>query len=433
MKIACVNVVRWSLASWRRRLYIDARRAACVVMGLIFLLVSQSRSVWSAPPTRTATELVALADVDGVKKDEKAAPQRDPLFEGSMWDPSGIADFDLIERSGKKVTRADLLGKPWVVCFIFTRCVTSCPRITEQMRQLQQKLKGVDVRLVTITVDPEFDTPEVLKKHAELYGADKDKWLFLSGDQAVIYRLIIETFKMPVQQETGERRKPGYEVAHSNNILLVDAKGRVLRKYLGTEESEVAALARDLKSESENPGSVKPQKFAITMQAPREDEDKAAGSNAKPIADEGPPWIRKLPAVNASLNGLALLLLLCGFAAVRKGVIHVHKRFMLSAFVVSTTFLACYVLYHVYAGSKPFTGTGPLRTVYFAILISHIVLAIGVAVLAPMTIFLGLSGRISTHRALARVTFPIWLYVSVTGVIIYLMLYQLAPLQIAAS
>jgi protein SCO1/2/putative membrane protein len=139
-----------------------------------------------------------------------------------------------------------------------------------------------------------------------------------------------------------------------------------------------------------------------------------------------PEWVSWLPTVNASLNGLATVLLIVGHRLIYRKRIEAHKRVMLSAFGVSVIFLASYVTYHAYAGSKPFTGTGLARPVYFTILISHIVLAALVPLLAAVTIHRGLTGQWDKHRRIARVTYPIWLYVSVTGVIIYLMLYHWA-------
>lgn len=137
-----------------------------------------------------------------------------------------------------------------------------------------------------------------------------------------------------------------------------------------------------------------------------------------------PEWVSSLPAVNATLNGLSTLLLLAGLALIRHGKVHAHKRVMLFAFGVSMAFLCSYLIYHGYAGSKPFEGKGLMRAVYFAILINHVILAATVPFLASITIYLGLKQRWEKHRRIAKVTFPIWLYVSVTGVIIYLMLYQ---------
>ena len=139
-----------------------------------------------------------------------------------------------------------------------------------------------------------------------------------------------------------------------------------------------------------------------------------------------PSWVSWLPAVNASLNGLATVLLVSGLVLIRFNRKEAHKRVMLSAFGVSVVFLICYLVYHAYAGSKPFPGSGMMRPFYFSILISHILLAAAVPVLALITIYRGLKGQWDKHRRIARVTFPIWLYVSVTGVMIYWMLYHWA-------
>lgn len=135
--------------------------------------------------------------------------------------------------------------------------------------------------------------------------------------------------------------------------------------------------------------------------------------------------IASLPAVNATLNGIAFVLLVYGYVCIRRGNMAAHRAAMLSAFATSVLFLICYVVYHANAGSRPFTGQGPIRTVYFAILISHIILAALVPPLALVTLVRGLKSRFDRHVAIARWTFPIWVYVSVTGIVVYLMLYQL--------
>jgi len=134
-----------------------------------------------------------------------------------------------------------------------------------------------------------------------------------------------------------------------------------------------------------------------------------------------------LPAVNATLNGISAVLLVIGYALIRRRRIEPHRRVMIAAFATSTLFLICYVIYHANVGSKPFTGQGTVRRVYFVILITHIVLAAFVPPLALVTLVRGLRARYDTHARLARWTLPIWLYVSVTGVIVYVMLYQLYP------
>ncbi len=135
--------------------------------------------------------------------------------------------------------------------------------------------------------------------------------------------------------------------------------------------------------------------------------------------------VRDLPAVNASLNGLATCLLLYGYWLIRRGDRARHRIVMLSAFGVSIVFLICYLVYHAEVGSVPYQGTGWMRTLYFSILIPHVILAATVPVLAGLTLWRAFQERFDKHRRIARITFPIWLYVSVTGVLVYLMLYVL--------
>jgi len=132
-----------------------------------------------------------------------------------------------------------------------------------------------------------------------------------------------------------------------------------------------------------------------------------------------------LPAVNATLNATSGVLLTTGYLLIKRRHINAHRNCMLMAFASSTLFLVSYVTYHAHAGSHPFGGQGAVRLVYFSILISHILLAIVILPMAIVTLTRGLGGQYARHVRIARRTFPIWMYVSVTGVIVYLMLYQL--------
>ena len=134
--------------------------------------------------------------------------------------------------------------------------------------------------------------------------------------------------------------------------------------------------------------------------------------------------VSDLPALNASLNGVAALFLLAGYVLIKRRQIRAHRACMLSALVVSALFLVSYVIYHANAGSKPFPGTGPIRALYFSILITHVVLAAVILPMAIVTLSRALRERFDLHVRLARWTLPIWLYVSVTGVVIYGMLYH---------
>ena len=136
--------------------------------------------------------------------------------------------------------------------------------------------------------------------------------------------------------------------------------------------------------------------------------------------------VSALPTVNAGLNATAALLLVAGYVLIRSGKRDAHRAAMLAAFTCSVLFLCSYLFYHYHAGSTRFPGTGLARTIYLSILLTHTILAAAVPFLAAITLMRALRERFSAHRAIARWTLPIWLYVSVTGVVIYWMLYRMS-------
>ena len=362
------------------------------------------------------------------------------VSQASPWNPAGIGDFSLTDKSGENVTKQTLQGREWVAGFIFTRCKGPCPTVVGQMKLLQ---KETGVTLVIFTVQPEVDTPEVLRSFSKAYVPEASPnatgqvphWYWLTGDRPQIYSLIMKSFKMPVAQ-AGED-----DVIHSNNLMHVDEDGRVLGKYNAMEAAEMALLRRIVQGKaprgkmmgSSTPKPTGPQVEVEGAQAAgltitRPDSEHAGGDESDPATDQPdnavPAWIRSLPAVNASLNGLATILLLAGYVMIKSRRPTAHKVLMLSSFGTSIVFLACYLIYHFNVGSKKFPGEGAIKTVYLLILVTHIILAMAVPVLASMTIYRAWRGQWERHRSIARITFPIWVYVSVTGVIIYLMLYQ---------
>jgi putative membrane protein len=135
--------------------------------------------------------------------------------------------------------------------------------------------------------------------------------------------------------------------------------------------------------------------------------------------------VTDLPALNATLNAISFLLLVTGYVFIRRRDRQKHKFCMVSALVVSALFLTSYVIYHSQVGSVPFKGTGWIRTVYFAVLIPHVILAAAIVPPVLITASRGLSAKYDKHRRIARWTLPLWLYVSITGVIVYWMLYQM--------
>ena len=135
--------------------------------------------------------------------------------------------------------------------------------------------------------------------------------------------------------------------------------------------------------------------------------------------------VTDLPALNATLNGISFVFLVTGYVFIRRGQWQRHRACMIAALVMSALFLTSYVIYHVQVGSVPFRKTGWIRTVYFAVLIPHVILAAAIVPLILITVSRALSRRFDKHRRIARITLPLWLYVSITGVIVYLMLYQM--------
>jgi cytochrome oxidase Cu insertion factor (SCO1/SenC/PrrC family) len=180
-----------------------------------------------------------------------ANAQGEPTADVPMWSPDGVEDFSFTNCDGRTVTKADLLGRPWAVCFVFTKCLGPCPVVTRQFKLLQDRLKHYDIRLVTLTVDPARDTPEALAAYAKMNGADLNRWYFLTGGQVEIYRLIHNSFRMPVQEVTGPDRMEGFEIIHSTNVMLVDAQGVVQGKFNAAKDEEMAALRRQLQDLAE--------------------------------------------------------------------------------------------------------------------------------------------------------------------------------------
>lgn len=219
---------------------------------------------WFGGPSRERSENendpAPIAQAKDVIDDDDPGDGRPKVVNISLkWPESGVADFELTERSGKTIRKADLLGHPWVVSFIFTNCAGPCFKVTSAMRRLQDEfMADTDLRLVTLTVDPERDQPDTLTKYADGFQADKDRWLFLTDptqSKDKIYPLIWGSFLMLAQEATGEDRKPGYEFIHTNNVLLIDEQGIVQGKWLSTDEAEFDQLRREIKKRLKKPAT----------------------------------------------------------------------------------------------------------------------------------------------------------------------------------
>jgi cytochrome oxidase Cu insertion factor (SCO1/SenC/PrrC family) len=152
-----------------------------------------------------------------------------------------VADFELVERSGRRVTRADLAGRPWIGGFVFTRCTGPCPKVTATMRALQDRLAGTEARLVSFTVDALFDSPEVLRAYADGVGADPERWWMLTGDQAAVDAVLPRI--LPGTQRTSDPSIPvGESIGHSTRLMVVDGQGRIRGLYSGETTEHVERI-----------------------------------------------------------------------------------------------------------------------------------------------------------------------------------------------
>jgi protein SCO1 len=155
-----------------------------------------------------------------------------------------VPDFQLVSHEGKAFRGQHMDGHVWVVDFIFTSCITFCPRMTERMRTLRGELSGSGVRYVSISVDPEHDTPEVLGEYARKNGALHEDWAFLTGDTAEVARAVVQGFKTPMGERVPQGDGESYDILHAQHFLLVDRKRRI-RGYYRTDPENLTRLASD--------------------------------------------------------------------------------------------------------------------------------------------------------------------------------------------
>lgn len=156
-----------------------------------------------------------------------------------------VPEFALTEATGTTLRRADLSGKVWIASFIFTRCGEACPMMMRKETHLQSELPlRDDLRLVSFSVDPDWDTPKVLTDYAHVFGADRGRWLFLTGDKKQVYHLATEGFRLATVDTDPAKEMP---ILHSTKLVLVDRHGAIRGYYDSTEEAELRKLIRDVR------------------------------------------------------------------------------------------------------------------------------------------------------------------------------------------
>ncbi len=316
----------------------------------------------------------------------RGAAEYDPLTQ----ELGPVKPFRLQTSDGKSFEPSQMRGKVWVAHFFYTTCTGGCTKTVPVMKALQEAFAGRERDVALVSISLNNDSPETLQRYARDLGADPKQWLFLTGPTAKVHDIAQKVFYQTAQLSGSH--EPGKEIDHSFNLVIVDGQGDDAR-LCGWQQPEQCAASR-----GSNPG-IGPRKFI-------------------------------LPALNAVLNALCAVLLVAGYVAIRARRETLHKVCMLSALVVSAIFLTSYLYFHfVVLDGQPtrFQGQGSVRAVYFAILLTHTMLAALVAPLALYVAYQGLRDHRPRHVRVARWTLPIWLYVSVTGVVVYVMLYHLYP------
>ena len=299
-----------------------------------------------------------------------------------------IDSFTLTDQDGNAFSSDQLLGKVWVAHFFYIAC-KECRKSVPAISELQQLIRGKP-DLVIVSISLNEDSPEDLKRYSQDWGAVPGQWLFLTGKKNVVHDLFQKSFLQSVREVP--KADPDSVIEHDKKLVVVDRQG-FFQGYINRDDES-----------------------AIDLLLPRMRE--LAGARYR------------LSAFNAALNLGSAVFLTLGYVAIRRRWIKLHKIFMLTALTTSTVFLASYLYYHfvVLARQPPrFVGVGVVWYVYFGMLLSHTILAVVAAPLALTVTYLGLRDRLARHVRLARWTLPIWLYVSVTGVLVYWMLYQMYP------
>jgi protein SCO1 len=340
--------------------------------------------------------LLLFAALPAFAQDDRKAAAKDARLYHAYDGGLQVRDFRLQERSGKYVLARDMLGKIWVVQFFYPGC-NLCSRNTPTMQKIQEHYRGKsDVRLVSLPLTSgDIDT---LTKFADDHQADAEQWLFLSGSDDQVREVISGSFFS--QNFPKMNPSAGDTVAHETKLILVDHNGMMVGYVDGTEPGAFEAIKEQIDR----------------LLSQRRLEERV------PIRGADLPWL------NAMLNASCTVLLLLGWTLIRMRFVTLHKLVMLLALAVSMVFLSSYLFYHfVVMEMEPmrFKGEGLARYAYFGILLSHTILAV---VVAPMAIYItvqGLRNALAAHVKLARWTLPIWLYVSVTGVVVYWMLYRI--------
>ena len=334
-----------------------------------------------------------------------------------------VPDFQFEDSRGGMLSKKDLLGAPWIAVPFFLRCTGPCPSITRDIRaRLHDEFEGTPIRIVSFSIDPEIDTPGELREYADSIGADADRWLFVrSKTELEMHSFIRAGLLVPLQRDV-ESEDPGEAITHGTRMPVIDKDGKIAGLY---ELSDPALGENGLPLEVSEP--MLDGRYGLIIARAR---SLAGLDYSWPLASASGG--SRIPLLNAILNGTALLFLILGIVSIKRGAKKAHEILMKLAFVASAAFLGFYLYYHlkvqpIQGGATPYNGTGAIKTGYLVMLLTHIVLAVVNLPMVLRTFWLAHKEDWERHKRMAKWTFPIWAYVSLTGVLVYLMLYPLNP------
>ncbi|MEZ6014298.1 MAG: DUF420 domain-containing protein [Planctomycetota bacterium] len=395
-----------------------AALCASVVAALAGSAAPISAAPISAAPISAGPVFAAPAAAQGWVGASAAAPEP-----GSPDRFGDVPDFSFTEADGRTVTRADLLGAPWLAVPFFVKCTGPCPSITTDLRsRLHDDLAGTPIRIVSFSLDPTLDTPAELADYRQLRRIDPARWWFLTcEDEAAMQRFLSDGLKVPAQRADAPVDY-GQSITHGTRMPVIDAAGKIAGWY----ELAAPTMVKEIEDSTLH-GDVIDAHYALL-------KARLFALAGLPYGDPprvGPRPYSPLPLVNACLNGTAFVLLVLGLIAIKRGRREAHEHLMKLAFLASAAFLVSYLYYHGVVqrqnGPMKFNGVGAARTAYFVLLITHVVLAVVNLPMVLRTFWLAHRRRWDAHKRMAKLTLPIWLYVSITGVIVYLVLYPFNP------
>jgi len=204
-----------------------------------------------SPRLATAVLLLLAALAPGCSEPVGRGGSSGPRLDAAAEDPvafGSVGPFELTDQDGRAVGLDDLRGRPWIMGALFTTCTTLCPQMSAGMARVAGALADTDVRLVSLSVDPAYDTPEVLAEYAEVLGADTERWWFLTGDEDEIHALVRSSFHLPVERSTDPDVELGLQVTHDPRLVAVDAEGRVRGYYDSRSDEALAKLEQRIRA-----------------------------------------------------------------------------------------------------------------------------------------------------------------------------------------